>query len=161
MSIATFQSLSALISQNTFTISIMKKLILILTIVGFASTAHAQDQDSLMSQHTFNICASILVLGLVMLFILTVMKRLLEHRIKNRIVEKGVPESIAMSILEVSPKEDRNANLKWTLLLAGLGIALFFIHHSQPLGIHSLSILAFCLSASFLGYFFISKSSNK
>ncbi|WP_028667296.1 hypothetical protein [Runella zeae] len=137
----------------------MKKLILILTIVGFASTAHAQ--DSLMSQHTFNICASILVLGLVMLFILTVMKRLLEHRIKNRIVEKGVPESIAMSILEVSPKEDRNVNLKWALILAGLGIALFFIHHSQPLGIHSLSILAFCLSASFLGYFFISKSSNK
>ncbi len=159
MSIATFQSLSALISQNTFTISIMKKLILILTIVGFASTAHAQ--DSFISQHTFNICASILVLGLVMLFILTVMKRLLEHRIKNRIVEKGVPESIAMSILEVSPKEDRNANLKWALILAGLGIALFFIHHSQPLGIHSLSILAFCLSASFLGYFFISKSSNK
>ncbi len=159
MSIATFQSLSALISQNTFTITIMKKLILILTIVGFASTAHAQ--DSLMSQHTFNICASILVLGLVMLFILTVMKRLLEHRIKNRIVEKGVPESIAMSILEVSPKEDRNVNLKWALILAGLGIALFFIHHSQPLGIHSLSILAFCLSASFLGYFFISKSSNK
>lgn len=159
MSIATFQSLSALISQNTFTITIMKKLILILTIVGFASTAYAQ--DSLISQHTFNICASILVLGLVMLFILTVMKRLLEHRIKNRIVEKGVPESIAMSILEVSPKEDRNVNLKWALILAGLGIALFFIHHSQPLGIHSLSILAFCLSASFLGYFFISKSSNK
>ncbi len=159
MSIATFQSLSALISQNTFTITIMKKLILILTIVGFASTAHAQ--DSLMSQHTFNICASILVLGLVMFFILTIMKRLLEYRIKNRIVEKGIPESIAMSVLENSPKEDRNANLKWALILAGLGVALFFIHHTQPLGIHSLSILAFCLSASFLSYFFISKSSHK
>lgn len=137
----------------------MKKLILFLSISGVASAAHAQ--DGFISQHSFNVCASILVLGLVLIFILTMLRRVLEHRIKNRIIEKGIPESIALSVLQTNPKEDRNANLKWAMILAGFGLGLSLIHFTQPLGIHSLAILSFCISASFLGYFFFIKSSDK
>jgi hypothetical protein len=136
----------------------MKKLILILTIVGTSIPSFAQ--DAFISQHSFNVGASILVLALVMLFVLTIMKRLLQDRIKNRIIEKGIPESLALSVLENTPKEDQNANLKWALILAGLGLGLLLTYYTQPIGIHSLAILTFCLSASFLAYFFYIKSSK-
>lgn len=96
-----------------------------------------------------------------MLFILTVLKRVVDFRLKNKIVEKGIPENIVASILQTNPKEDRNMNIKWFAILAGLGVAFTLINFTLPLGIHSLAIMAFCIAASFLGYFFFIKYSDK
>jgi hypothetical protein len=76
-------------------------------------------------------------------------------------VEKGISENIASSILQTNPKEDRNINIKWFAILAGLGTALTIINFTLPLGIHSLAIMAFCIASSFLGYFFFIKYSEK
>jgi hypothetical protein len=96
-----------------------------------------------------------------MLFILTIMKRIVDFRLKSKIVEKGIPENIVSSILQTNPKEDRNINIKWFAILAGLGAAFVIIKFTLPLGIHSLAIMAFCIAASFLGYFFFIRSSEK
>ncbi|MEX6690168.1 hypothetical protein QTN47_21845 [Danxiaibacter flavus] len=140
----------------------MKKIINIALIVSAPVVANAQGGDTFsVNEDVFNICATIFVVGLFMIFILGITKRVMDYRIKNKIVEKGIPENIASSILQTSPKENRNINIKWFALLAGIGVALTIIYYTLPLGIHSLAIMSFCIAASFLGYYFFLKQSEK
>ena len=61
----------------------------------------------------FNVCATIFLVVLFMVLILTVMKRILEHRIKNKIVDKGIPEDLASALLESEPLDRGNVNIRW------------------------------------------------
>ena len=143
----------------------MKKITSIAVIILSPFFAIAQDRNfeeiNRMNMEAFRICATIFMVGIFMIFILAILKKFLEHRLKNKIIEKGIPESISSSILQSSAKEDGNANVKWFALLAGLGAGLTIVNYTQPLGIHSLAIMAFCISASFLGYYFFTRSSQK
>src|SRR6185312_6650065 len=140
----------------------MKKIIYIVFIAAVPIIANAQNSNVQgINEDVFNACASIFTAGLFMVFILAIIKRIMDYRIKNKIVEKGVPENIASSILQTSPKENRNTNIKWFALLAGIGIGLTIIYYTLPLGIHSLAIMSFCIAASFLGYYFFLKQSEK
>lgn len=139
----------------------MKKIICILSSISFPFFLNAQDGNTETDKEIFNICASIFTVGLFMIFILAIVKRVLDHRLKNKIVEKGIPENIIASILKTNPKEDININIKWFAILAGLGTGLSVIYFTLPLGIHSLAIMAFCIAASFLGYFLFLKRSEK
>jgi hypothetical protein len=140
----------------------MKKFLTLVVVLLSSLALNAQPTVSSGIDHdVFNICATIFVIGLFMLFILTIMKRIVDFRLKNKIIEKGIPESLVTSILQVNPKEDRNINIKWFSVLAGLGVALTIINYTMPIGIHSLAIMAFCIAASFLGYFFFIKYSEK
>jgi drug/metabolite transporter (DMT)-like permease len=109
----------------------------------------------------FEVCATIFVVGLFMLFILTVMKQIFEHRLKNKILDKGMSENIATSILSTHGNENKNTNIKWFAILAGLGIGLTGVNYTQPLGFHSLAIMAFSVSLSFLGYYFFTRNAGK
>lgn len=139
----------------------MKKSIIILLASLCPVFAYAEDGGGLYEPEVFRVIATIFTLGLFMWFILAIMKRLMDNKLKNKIVDKGVPESVVASVLKSNPKEDLNANVKWFAILAGLGVALTAIHYTLPLGIHSLAIMAFCIAASFLGYFFFLKQSEK
>jgi drug/metabolite transporter (DMT)-like permease len=110
----------------------------------------------------FKMAATIFVLGMFMFFIITIMKRIFEHRLKNKIVDKGISENIAHSILETKATEDNKyANVKWFAILAGIGLGLTGVNYTQPLGFHSLAIMAFSISLSFLGYYFFIRYSEK
>jgi hypothetical protein len=140
----------------------MKKMIGIATVMGTPFFANAQNTNApVIDKEIFNICATIFVVGLFMIFILAILKRMMDFRLKNKIIEKGVPENVALSILQTNPKDDRNINIKWFAILAGLGAGLTIIYYTLPLGIHSLAIMAFCIAASFLGYFFFLKQSGR
>ena len=140
----------------------MKKSISIAIIAALPFVANAQGSNVLeTNMEIFRIITSILTVALFMVFILTVMKRVLEYRLKNRIVDKGIPGDIASSFLQTSAKEDKNINIKWFAILAGIGVALTGSNYTQPLGIHSFAIMAFSIAASFLGYFFFLKQSEK
>ena len=143
----------------------MKKAITLFTISSLPLISLAQiARDTYQREFDmtiFNVCATIFVVGLFMVFILTVMKRILEHRIKNKIVDKGISENLASALLESEPLDRGNVNIRWFSILAGLGTALAIIKYTEPLGIHSLAIMAFCIAGSFLGYYFFSKSAAK
>lgn len=140
----------------------MKKILFTTAALIIPLALSAQDMyPSKIDHDIFNVCSTIFVVGLFMLFILNIMKRIVDFRLKTKIVEKGIPENLVSSILQVNPKEDRNINVKWAAILMGLGTALIIIYYTQPLGIHSLAIMAFCLAASFLGYFLFIKYSEK
>lgn len=137
----------------------MKKLFVILLALVSPAMAHAQ--EGLYEPEVFRTVSVIFLVGLFMWFCLAVMRRIMDNKLRNKIVDKGVPDSVVSSILKTNPKEDLNANIKWFAILMGLGVALTAIHYTLPLGIHSLAIMAFCIAASFLGYFFFLKQSEK
>ena len=137
--------------------------ILMITAVPFASTAQGSfpEPNSHLNMEVFNICATILVVVLVMVFALSILKRMLEYRIKNKIADKGISENLATSILQPSTKEDRSINFKWFSILAGIGTGLTIVDYTLPLGIHSLAIMSFSIAASFLAYHYFLKRSEK
>ncbi len=140
----------------------MKKIIIIAGTIAAPIIANAQNNEaSDFDKEIFRIGATIFVVGLFMIFILGIIKRVMDYRLKNKIVEKGIPENIASSILQTNPKEDRNINIKWFSILTGLGAGLTIVYYTLPLGIHSLAIMAFCVAVSFLGYFFFLRQSEK
>jgi len=132
----------------------MKKVNMLVALVLAASPVFAQgnDQNPLYQPEMLRIIFTIAVVIVFMVFILAIMKLSLTHRLKNKIVDKGLSENIAASILQTNPHEDRNSNIKWFMLMAGLGAGLLIVNYTQPLGIHSLAIMSFSISASFLGY---------
>lgn len=136
----------------------MKKLLISKAITAIPLASKAQDfNTSNIDKEIFNVCATIFVIGIGLLFLLAILKRVLDFRLKNKIVERGIDQHVASSILQTGSGEDRNINIKWFAILAGLGSGLTLIHYTLPLGIHSLAIMAFCMAASFLGYFLFLK----
>ena len=139
----------------------MKNIISIIVVAASPIISNAQSRNTQgIDEDVFNACAAIFTAGLVMIFILAIIKRIMDYRIKNKIVEKEIPENIASSILQTSPNENRNTNIKWFALLTGIGVGLTIIYYTLPLGIHSLAIMAFSISLSFLGYYFYLKQSG-
>ncbi|HJS53560.1 MAG TPA: hypothetical protein VJ765_03420 [Chitinophagaceae bacterium] len=144
----------------------MKKILTITAAGLMCSVVNAQsyDRNGILryNMDIFEICSAIFVTGMFMFFIITVMKRIFEHRLKNKIVDKGISEVVAQSILETrAAEENRNVNVKWFSLLAGIGIGLMGVNYTQPLGFHSLAIMAFSISLSFLGYYLFTRNTEK
>lgn len=135
----------------------MKKFISVSTSLAIPAVLLADD-GYYEGMEKFRIIASILVLILFMGFIMTLVQRFMDYRVKNKIVERGISEDLANSLLSTGPKENGNANFKWFTLLAGLGLGLTIIYYTQPMGIHSMAIMAFSLSASFLGYYLFTRA---
>ena len=140
----------------------MKSIISLTAVITMPFVVNAQSINTpTIDKEIFNVCATIFLVGLFMIFILGILKRSIDYRLKTKIVEKGIPENIASSILQTNPKQDRNINIKWFAILAGLGTGLTIIYYTLPLGIHSLAIMAFCIAASFLGYFLFLRQSER
>jgi len=139
----------------------MKKIITIATVCSVSFTANAHDSGFEYNEELFQIAAAIFVVGMFMYFIINIMKRIFEHRLKNKIVDKGISENIAHSILETKTGENKYANIKYFAILAGIGIGLTGVNYTQPLGFHSLAIMAFSISLSFLGYYLFIRNTEK
>jgi hypothetical protein len=143
----------------------MKKTAGILIIMILPWVATAQDSfpgyNFRLNMEVFRTCAIIFLLALVMVFVLSMLKRFLEFRIKNKIIEKGVNENLVSSILKPGTKEDGAINFKWFSMLAGMGVGLTIVNYTLPLGIHSLAIMSFSMAASFLGYHYFLKRAGK
>ena len=141
----------------------MKKLSVILWLLAAPVLAQAQSNEhTWYNNEGFRVIASIFVLGMFMIFILAILRNILNNKIKHKILEKDIPVEVASSILKTGSNEGINSNIKWFAILLAMGIAFMGIHYTLPLGLHSLAIMAFSISGSFLGYYFFLKfSGNK
>jgi hypothetical protein len=138
----------------------MKKIISTVIVLHAIIAANAQGSNGY-NEDVFEVSAAIFVVLAFMFFILAFLKSILEHRLKNKIVDKGVPENVVSSILQSSTGEEKHRNIKWFAILAGVGAGLLIVYYTQPLDIHSLAIMAFSISLSFLGYYLFLKHVNK
>jgi hypothetical protein len=141
----------------------MKKIIATLTILLACHAVNAQGdhQPFRIDSELLTNISLILFFILLGVFILAIMKLIFEHRVKNKLLDKGAPEDLVSQILQPVKKDSRDAIIKWFAILAGVGIGLFLVDYFQPLGIHSLAIMSLSLSASFLGYYFFTGRPDK
>jgi len=143
----------------------MKKTILAISAAVLYLTANAQVDEVTASREinmeVFKAVTILATLLLFMIFIFSILKLVLDNRLKNRIVDKGIAEQMASSLLQPKGTDSRHQVIKWAALLAGLGAGFTIINYTQPVGYHSLAIMAFSISASFLGYYLFLKQAEK
>ncbi len=77
---------------------------------------------------------------------------MLDHKLKNKIIDKGVPEDLASSILQTESNSEVHSSIKWFVILMTTGSGLFIANQYLPLGIHSIGIMAISIAMGFLAY---------
>lgn len=155
----------------------MKKIFL--SIISFISTTIVFAQDSTakatsLSQQSIDgdidnslISGSIesvlpiIAITLVVMLIIQVTKYILDHKLKNKIIDRSISEQLANSILQKSAADKKDESIKWSILLLSLSGGLTVAYHTMPLHIHSLAIMAFSAGISYLIYFFYLQKKNK
>lgn len=156
----------------------MKKIILSfsgLSLSAFAFAQATKDSIPLPPQPNFNrevmesvnninyIEAIMPIFAIAPIVLLTIYltKFILDHRLRNKIIDRGISEQLAASILEKNEANRKDESIKWALLFMGLGTGLLIAYYTKPFDIHSLAIMAFSLAASYLGYFFYQKKQKQ
>lgn len=146
----------------------MKKLLLSLLVVATSLAANAQEnsfepfKDRQFLFDCLNISSIILVIYLLSNFILRLVKNWLEHKLKNRIIDKETPEPIVVQILQPESRtERRNFLLQWFFILAAIGIGFMIMNLSRPFGLHSLAIMALSVAAGFGAYYYFTRNNEK
>lgn len=143
----------------------MKKIYITTTTLLIVTVASAQTEDKFgdgaLKFESLHIFAAFANIALFATAIYIFVKLLLDNRIKNKLLDKGAPEDLAMQLLQPAIKNDKAITIKWVCILTGLGIGLLIAYYTQPLGIHSIAIMCLSLAASFLGYFIFIRNSDK
>ena len=138
----------------------MKKLFT--SIIGFASSTIVLAQDAspetppTLTGHDsiIQVILPLFAIGLVVTLIILLTRNILDFRLRNKIIDRGISEQLARSLLEKSSEDKKEDSIKWAFLLLGLGGGFTLSYYSMPLDIHSLAIVAFSLGLSYLAYFF-------
>jgi hypothetical protein len=147
----------------------MKRITILATLFLVTVAAQAQNApeeskaiiDSGFMRELLSTTGALIAVFLVSTFFLTLIRTYLDSKLKNKLIDKGATEDTVAQLLQPLKKDSKMEPLKWFSILAGIGIGLTFINLSQPLGLHSLAIMAFSLAASFLGYYFFNKKAEK
>lgn len=143
----------------------MKKAIIAAAILTSTIVANAQDkQEPLIDREMIfdlvHICAVVLVIYLVSSFILQLIRQNLDYRLKSKIIEKQPDENVVAQLVPVDKTTSANTILQWFCTLLGIAIGFMFMAVTQPLGLHSLAIMAFSVAAG-LGIYYLFTRRNK
>lgn len=150
----------------------MRKLIVSLLCLGCTINSFAQDsiapEPPLAPHPSFNgnihhsefddnlalSLVPLFVISLVVILFIQITRYFLDSKLKNKIIDRGISEQLASSILEKSASDRKEDSIKWAFLLLGLSAGLTAAYYTKPLDIHSLAIMAFSIGLSYLAYFF-------
>jgi uncharacterized oligopeptide transporter (OPT) family protein len=139
----------------------MKKFISASAILLYSSATFAQDTIDPFKDRQFlfdclNITGIVIVIYLISNWILQMMKQNLDFRIKSKIIEKETSENVVSQLVQPNMKDAGNKKtiLQWAFVLAGIGAGFAIISFTRPFGLHSLSIMAFCLAGGFAAYYY-------
>ena len=146
----------------------MKKIISIGTLLLASVASFAQDNnepkpliDADFMRDLMHMSVILIGMYLVSTFFLSIIRTFLDGRLKNRLLDRGTTENVISQLLQPLKKENKQEPFKWFAILAGIGTGLLLINYTQPMGLHSLAIMAFSLAASFLGYYFFSRKTEQ
>ncbi len=144
----------------------MKKSIatVIFTLISISLNAegvYKLQNGSEISRQIIDIPASILAVYIVSVFLISIVKAILNFRLRSRMIEKGVSIEIMNQLLQPDQSEAKKNAVKSFLVLSGIGLAVAINMFFLPVGIHSLVITIFCLAFSYLTYYFYLRRSDK
>lgn len=143
----------------------MKKLTVLAVVLLSSVMVHAQRFDDRSVGIIEEITRSIIILfgmSLIGSFILIIFRQILDHRLKNRMLEKGASDELAAQFLRPDVKDVKKQTMKWFIIFLCIGAGFLFIDATQPIGLHSIAILCFCIALGYLAYYlFVRKMENK
>jgi hypothetical protein len=146
----------------------MKKFAILSLTILLAYTVKAQGEDNNdpfrnMEFLRMLLGATAVVAGIyfVATFILNMIRLFLDYKLKVRMMDKGVHESIVSQFLQPQKKDSKATAVKWAIIVAGIGFGFALIMMFPPFGIHSIMLMSFCLSLSFLVYYQFTRKSDK
>ena len=113
---------------------------------------HFVDGNSF-SKQLFEIPATLAAAYIFVYFVISIVRLILDSRLKYKMIEKGVSDKVVEQILQPKQTDAKTQALKWFLILAGIGLGIGLASTTRPFGIHSIAIITVCLALSFLGYF--------
>jgi DMSO reductase anchor subunit len=105
-------------------------------------------------------------LFLLVFFVLTAIKLVLNYLLKRQIVATGTSESIVERLLP-GPRDEQNKTVKWVALLLSIGTGLALCSHYLPwephvlLLLHAAIILLFSTALGFLAYYLFLRRQGK
>lgn len=107
-------------------------------------------KEAYIDPDVYKIIVIIFLIVIFLSFFTTVLKNILNHKLKKQMLEKEVSENVITSFLEKGAKETKHTSVKWFLVLLSIGIGLFISQLFLPLGMHSIGIMAISVSSAFL-----------
>ena len=142
----------------------MKKIITITTLALMPFWTMAQETSQSISQRIpedyVRIFATIAFMVIVFVVFLSFTKTMLNHKLKSKMLDKGVSEKVIESFLQPVETDTKTQAIKWCFILAALGVSLGITSYLyQNLLVHSISIVADSLSLAYLAYWYYLKKS--
>ncbi|MDB5091434.1 MAG: hypothetical protein JWR09_5428 [Mucilaginibacter sp.] len=134
-----------------------------ITLLAFTQIPiEARSNNYLVGDPTFflRIVLTTIMLYVGVSFIQAIVRLLLDHGIKKRIIDKGLPEETAKAILSSGTKPLKEAALKWFLAFGGIAAGLCIVALIRPTEIYSLAIISACMALSFGTYYLINRKKN-
>lgn len=120
------------------------------------------------SQIDSDVYRTIIVVSMILIsmkFFLIVFQRFLDYRLKKQMIEKGISEDVAATILFTDPQMIQRQGLKWVILLLTASFGIFIVDRVQPLGLHSIGIMLASIAIGYMAYLTalraLDSSSNK
>lgn len=140
----------------------MKKIFIatVALITGFA--AQAQEYYDPWNDRGFisemsRTFAILSVFALIAWFLITLFRMIMEYRLKNKMIDRGISDQLAAQMLKKNIASSRNAALKWFLMLVSTGAGFVLMGIFRPFGVHSIAIICFSVASGFLSYYILSK----
>lgn len=139
----------------------MKKIILVSFLNAYPSSGSAEGGGFVLADGTYipdvivRTIIVILLFYVVTSFLLMLIRMLLNHRLKSKMISRGIEVAEAEKMLRIGA-ESKDYAVKWFLLLLSAGIG-FTVISNFPFGWLSVGTLAFSLSLGFAGYYYYLK----
>lgn len=143
----------------------MKKLSLFGILLFSAIAANAQGQpewyEASIIDMVFRVTGVLFCIYLISSFILTFVRMLLDQRLKMRMLDKGVGDEVVRNFLRTEVGDVKSQTMKWFIIFLFIGIGVIIVNQTQPLGLHSVAIVFFCIAFGYLAYYlFLKKTQN-
>lgn len=143
----------------------MKKSFLFVTFLAGSLATYAQDQpEPLVNRELLysilNTCSLVIVIYLIANFLVRIVRYNFDFRLKSKIVEKQTAEGIVSQLVQPEKTNTMRTILQWFCTLLGVGIGFTIMTLTQPLGLHSLAIMAFSVAAGLGTYYYLGKKAK-
>ncbi|HXB95770.1 MAG TPA: hypothetical protein VNU70_11440 [Puia sp.] len=137
----------------------MKKALIITAALAGSIVAYAQDKPEPLINRDFifdmvHIIAILLIIYFISSFILQLVRTNFDYRLKSKLVERQTEENIVGQFVQSDKVNPLNTVMQWICTLLSVGVGFVLIQITQPFGLHSLAIMAFCVAGG-LGLYYL------
>jgi hypothetical protein len=144
----------------------MKKALFITLALGGSIITYAQDKPEPLINRDFifdvvHIIAVLCVIYLISSFILQLIRSNFDFRLKSKLIERQTEENIVNQLVQPDRINPLHSIMQWICILVSVGIGFLLIQFSEPVGLHSLAIMALCVAGGLGLYFWYAKSTKK